>query len=108
MSLTAAYIAHMRNPTDLQEQEAEAERQAHAGMVQAQQDKLDFQWVVSTEQGRRFLWDLLGFTGIYRSSFTGNSSTFFNEGRRDVGLRIMGQIHEHAPEAYLAMLKENT
>lgn len=97
----------MRSPTDLREQEEEARREEHLALVRAQRERDDFKWVVSTEQGRRFLWDLLAFTGVYRSSFTGNSQTFFNEGRRDVGLRLLGQINEHEPEAYVTMLKEN-
>ena len=97
----------MRNPTDLHLIEADAEREAHQAKVRALQVKEDFKWVVSTEQGRRFLWDLLAFTGVYRSSFTGNSTTFFNEGRRDVGLKLIGQLNEYAPEVYVTMLKEN-
>lgn len=97
----------MRNPTDLSEIEADAARQAHVAMAHAQREVEDFKWVVSTEQGRRFLWDLLAFAGVYRSSFTGNSHTFFNEGRRDVGLKVLGMINEHTPEAYVTMLKEN-
>lgn len=97
----------MRNPTDLIEQAQDAEREQHAALAKAQREAEDFKWVVSTEQGRRFIWDLLAFTGIYRSSFTGNSQTFFNEGRRDVGLKVLGMVNEHAPEAYVTMLKEN-
>lgn len=97
----------MRNPTDIHLIDEDAARAQREANIAAQKAEEDFKWVVSTEQGRRFLWDLLAFTGVYRSSFTGNSHTFFNEGRRDVGLRLIGQLHEYAPEAYLRMLKEN-
>lgn len=55
---------------------------------------------------RLWLWELLGFCGISRSSFTGNSTTFFNEGQRNVGLRIQADLTKHFPKEYVEMLKE--
>ena len=66
----------------------------------------DMKWVLSTEQGRRVIWDLLSFCGIFRSSFTGNSTTFFNEGGRNVGLRLYNQVLTADEIAYLKMRKE--
>lgn len=67
----------------------------------------DIRFLLSREQGRRFLWRCLERCGVYRSSFTGNSQTFFNEGERNIGLFILDDIMEAAPDAYLLMLKEN-
>ena len=64
--------------------------------------------VVSTKQGRAFLRWLLGECGVYRTSFTGNSTTFFNEGKRDIGLQVLARVTGAHPDAYLAMLKEGT
>jgi len=63
-------------------------------------------WLMGNKRGRRIMWRLLEKTGVYRCSFTGNSTTFFNEGQRNVGLMLTAQIHEHAPDAYALMLKE--
>ena len=41
--------------------------------------------VLSTELGRWFFCRLLDRTNILKQSFTGNSETFFNEGKRKVG-----------------------
>lgn len=50
----------------------------------------DYQKVfMRSPDGRRVLKDILAFTGIFELSFTGNSQTFFNEGRRAVGLKIL-------------------
>lgn len=62
---------------------------------------------MSTSQGRAFLYDILDFCGVYRSSFTGNANTFFNEGMRNVGLYLMGRITKEHPEQYIEMLKEH-
>ena len=48
--------------------------------------------VLSTELGRWFFCRLLDRTDILRQSFTGNSETFFNEGKRKVGLAYMNML----------------
>lgn len=62
--------------------------------------------IVENEDARAWLWELLGFCGIARSSFTGNSETFFREGQRNVGLRIQAELVKHHPEKYITMMKE--
>lgn len=66
----------------------------------------DFKWLVAHKQGRRLLWRLLSMTGVFTSSMTGNSQTFFNEGRRDIGLQLMAEVNEHSLEAFVQMMKE--
>jgi len=48
--------------------------------------------VLSTELGRWFFCRLLDNTDILKRSFTGNSETFFNEGKRSVGLKYMQML----------------
>lgn len=48
--------------------------------------------VLSTELGRWFFCRLLDRTDILKQSFTGNSETFFNEGKRKVGLTYMNML----------------
>lgn len=62
--------------------------------------------VMASADGRVWLWDLLSFCGISRTSFTGNSTTFFNEGQRNVGLKVQADLTKHYPDQYLAMIKE--
>lgn len=62
--------------------------------------------ILDNKDARAYLWDLLEFCGVGRTSFTGNSTTFFNEGQRNVGLRIQADLTKHYPDSYLTMLKE--
>ncbi|MFM0151439.1 Bbp19 family protein [Paraburkholderia sediminicola] len=62
--------------------------------------------IMASSDGRAWMWALLGDCGIFRSCFTGNSQTFFNEGKREVGLPIMAELTEHFPDEYLVMAKE--
>jgi len=65
--------------------------------------------VINTKPGRKIIWHILGLCGIYDSSFTGNSSTFYNEGKRDVGLDIHQLMEDADPLMYAKLLlAENT
>jgi hypothetical protein len=66
----------------------------------------DIAVILGTRSGRRFFWRLLTQCGIFRSSMTGNNTTFFNEGRRDVGLHFLADSQEF-PEQYLMMMRES-
>jgi hypothetical protein len=77
-----------------------------AGRVKAQVEAADFKWLMSSEQGRRVASRLVGEAGIFQTSFTGNSETFFREGKRSMGLFLVAQIMDHAPEMFALMLSE--
>lgn len=64
--------------------------------------------VMSTEPGRSFMWEMLSKAGLFRTSFTGNSATFFNEGKRSLGLELMADIQEFCPRHYVTMHDEAT
>lgn len=66
----------------------------------------DLKWLMADKRGRRFMWRLLSDTGLFRSSFTGNSQTFFLEGRRDVGLKQLNNVMDDCPHRFNEMMKE--
>ena len=66
----------------------------------------DVRYILNDERGRRFLWRYLNLCGVFRSSFTGNFETYFNEGERNVGLKMLADVNEAAPEVYAVMVKE--
>lgn len=95
-----------RDPHDLRGQERQREDAEQARKLEHDQEKADFAWLMSDKRGRRFIWRMLEATGVYRSSFTGNSETFFREGARNVGLQLISNIHEFTPDVYTTMLEE--
>jgi hypothetical protein len=95
-----------RDPLDIRGQERQREDIESARKLERDQEKADFAWIMSDRRGRRFMWHMLEVTGVYRTSFTGNSTTFFNEGQRNVGLKLISDIHEFAPDSYTTMLEE--
>jgi hypothetical protein len=87
----------------------EAEREAaEAAAADAARlaEAADWKWLMRHEAGRRIVWDLLAEAGIFRTSFTGDNTTFFNEGKRQIGLSVLARVNQHCPERYLAMLNE--
>lgn len=70
------------------------------------QELVDMGILLGTRSGRRFIWRLLSECGIFRTSFTGNNTTFFNEGRRDIGLKFLAETQEF-PDQYLLMMRES-
>lgn len=56
---------------------------------------------------RTVVYDILSSCGIYNSAFTGNSQTYYLEGKKDVGLFILERIQDMDPTAYPKLLLEN-
>lgn len=95
-----------RDPTDLKAQEREAEGESLEQSVARRQEIEDLKWLMGHKQGRRFVTRLLEKAGVYRTSFTGNSETFFREGMRNIGLFVLSEVMEVTPEQFAVMLKE--
>lgn len=68
----------------------------------------DVKQLMSSREGRRFIWRMLDRTGVFRTSFTGNSTTFFNEGMRNIGLIILADVQAACAEQYIVMMNEST
>lgn len=92
--------------TDIRGQEAKARARAERAENVGAMKVNDWKWLMSVPRGRRIVWRLLEETGQFRSSFTGNSETFFREGERNVGLKITALIGQHCAEDYAKMLLE--
>lgn len=71
------------------------------------QEISDLNFVLSTVVGRRFFKRILSLTGVDGVSFTGNNTTFYNEGRRSVGCELLFELKKANPDAYISMVKES-
>ena len=92
----------VRNAAD-SEQVEEAEQKVES----LNDQKLnDLREVLSTRRGRRFYWRYLEICGIFRTSNADEHQVFFNEGMRNIGLQLLADLNEAAPEVYPIMLQE--
>lgn len=97
------------DPLDLPAKEALRAARKEQEQQAARLEIEDVKWLMSDKRGRRFVWRQLSKAGVFRTSFTGNGSeTFFNEGKRVMGLDLMVQINEHCPNRYNEMVTEQT
>lgn len=62
--------------------------------------------VVKTTQGKEVIWAILAMCGLYTESFTGNSQTFYMEGKRAIGLEILQLMEDTDKTLYARMLLE--
>ena len=86
---------------------AQIKKAGERAKLTRQTELRDLLHVLDERPGRRFVWRFLSECGIYKSSFHPSGSTvYFLEGRRDVGLKLLADVMEVNPEAYLQMAKE--
>ena len=64
--------------------------------------------VLKSRQGQKVIWHILGMCQLYSESFTGNSTTFYNEGKRSVGLELLQMLEDTDKTAYPKLLLEQT
>ena len=63
--------------------------------------------VMSTIEGRTFIWDFLASCHIFTTTFTGDALTSaFAEGERNVGQRLLSDIMVVCPDQYIQAMRE--
>jgi hypothetical protein len=87
--------------------EAALHRSATREKDQRRREANDLRDVMSMPQGRRVMWRILVKAGVYSDGFTGDNRTFFNEGRRSIGLQLMAELEAAAKEHFIDMWQEN-
>lgn len=97
------------DPIDLQDEDARTAAAQAAAAQEARWEIEDLIWLMGIKRGRRIVWRLLSHAGVYRSSFTPDASvTAFNEGQRNIGLRLLAQLMAHCSSDYALMAQERT
>ena len=80
--------------------------QEGAEKEQVRQHLKDLRKILDTPEGIRVFAKIIEDGKVFSSSFTGNSTTFFNEGMRNLALKIFADICEAAPnKVQLIILK---
>lgn len=76
--------------------------------LKREQQLIDLKEVMNMPEGRRFIWRILGESGVFRPSFVAGSTdiTAFNEGSRNFGLALLTEIMAELPESFLIMQRE--
>lgn len=94
------------NPLDLEGNEAARTDKAKTEALRRKTAAEDMRWLMSGPRGRRIIHGILEAAGIWRTSFTGNSETYFREGMRNIGLMVLAQINDACADSYTTMMQE--
>jgi len=65
-----------------------------------------YRFVFRTQQGKVVLDDILKKAMLWVTTFTGNSQTYFNEGKRDLGLYILKMTNTADPNIIIQLMSE--
>src|SRR5580698_4706023 len=64
--------------------------------------------VMSTTQGRAWIWSILSDCHIFHTTFTGDAlSSAFSEGERNIGQRLLNTITDTCPDQYIQAMREH-
>lgn len=89
----------------LDERQNAADRRRQA--FEQQQATDDLLALLALPLGRRVLWRILdGRCGLHAASWTGNRATDYREGRRAVGIELMLECQDVAPQLFALMVAE--
>lgn len=92
--------------TPREKQKAEQEKRLLREAAKSGELSDDMKAVLASESGRRVLWWLLEQARVFGSCFTGSSTTFFNEGARELGLKLFNLILTADDNAFVTMQRE--
>lgn len=67
----------------------------------------DLKVLLKMPEGRRLFWRYMGDAGVFRSSYTGDQGTNFNEGQRNIGLKMFNDVLNTDIRAFAQMQQEH-
>lgn len=86
-----------------------------AEQVQAEQERAtriendqlaDIKKLLGLPEFRRYAKRYMSLCNVFKTTFTGNSESFFREGQRSIGTTMFGEIMQCAPERFAEVMSE--
>jgi hypothetical protein len=97
-----------RDPTDTRELDADVSASERTDALKQRQAVEDLKWLVAHKPGRRLAWAWMARAGVFRNPFHTSGSLMAAQcGEMKMGQALLAEIMEHAPDAFLTMLKES-
>ena len=97
-------------PPSLVKNAADAEQVKKAALTEKQksiQAANDLKYVLSSRQGRRFIWRVLCYCKMFESIWRQSAEIHKLAGMQEVGLFLTGEIVKVDDEAYFTMMRES-
>lgn len=94
--------------TDFDDLDALGEADKQAKKAIRDQETADFRWLMNDPRGRRLMWRLMGHCKVFEPSFNPHGGIMnFNEGQRNVGLFLLGEVNQLCPGQFPVMAAEH-
>lgn len=98
----------MKSAVDNAADKEQVQRAVRADKRNRQRRIEDTKTVLSTREGRRYLWELMSACRVFATCYSSDAPEMaFKEGMRNVGLMVLSDLNECGSEWYSLMLKEN-
>ncbi len=84
----------------------ERERQQTQQRLAVETREADMAWLLGSPRGRRLVWAWLNEWGVFRPSFLPGmdaATAAHREGERNAALRLLTEVQQHAPVAFIQM-----
>lgn len=94
-----------KDPVDVGD-ESQVKKRKTAAQLILEREIEELKIVLSQYAGRAFVWQILEECGVYKSSMTNDSWTFYKEGQRSVGLWLLQRLFEADSQVYTVMRNE--
>jgi hypothetical protein len=88
------------------EEEAAKRKRAEREKLLRDRDLQDVRYLLGRPEFKRFMGRWLNLCGLMTGGFIGSSETYFNEGKRWVGVKLVEEFTEADPDAYPRMMIE--
>ena len=87
--------------------QAEREEKNKQALLKKKNLEAAYKEVFASKAGEKVLNDIYSKANMWTTTFTGNSQTFFNEGKRDLGLYIMKRCNSADPNIMVNLMNDN-
>lgn len=95
------------DPHRTKDQQRQHELDEARAKLKAQQEVDDLRWLLEQKAGRRVVWRWLERSGVFRNPYhPSGSQVAFNCGEMNQGQRMLAEVMEHVPEAFILMMQE--
>lgn len=92
---------------DVFNREEEKKKQEALENRRRERDRSDLCKVLKSPEGRRLLWAIMEDSRVFRTTYSGNPyDTAFREGKRAIGVAMLGRIMDADPGAFPLMQRE--
>jgi len=87
--------------------ESQVETAKREAFTARDKELLFLQSILSREEGRSFIWGLLDKCGTFRANFGQDHEIYRMEGKREIGLELLGDAIKSDIDLFHRMMKEN-